>query len=390
MLDSKKAIFRLLKFLILLSIIGVAIFICTTYKSNNSILKITSEIQSKQPIFPVLYFEENIVNENYDTHTYLIDGTTYKEMPKHYRTYSKTYPLDSLNIFDNSEPIKENFGQLLNYYNCLGRTSYVFDLSQSISGAREYLITDGNHKTIISYAENEYFYDFLYFGENYYLFCYAKTAPDLSDYDEIRIYKFTETFKLENRFEVNFSSINLLPYNFIDNSVAIANNMILFPVKTDDYYILKYDMSTKQLDLIKSDYGILGIIADLNSFYIIGFSNNDTLIFENVTNEIISINKNEIYLPAIVQLSQENIYFDKILYMYGSEIYCCFTFGDRYCFLSYDIDTNKWKNLWIIENTNSLARLMDVKFMHQKENKFFDMFPNWNNAIQERSIYEKN
>lgn len=381
MTSTKKTPTRLIWGIAIIGLLIILIFVGITLNKSCSLLKISSEIQSEQDIFPVLYFEESILSEEYDTHTFLVENENYQELEKHYRTYSKTYPSSIWTKFDGASSMRDEYGQLLSYYNCDGEESYVFDRSLSSIATKEYILIKGESETIIEYNKNEYFFDFLYFDGNYYLFTYAQTKPELSDYNVIRIYKLTKELDYDSTIEIDFSMHDVFPYNFINNSVAIVDKTILFPLKKEgNYYFLKHNSLTSQTELVIAEYGILGIIADTDCFYVVGFTDDDQLVFHTLSPDGISIRKNTIPLPVVVQMSQEDFRFDKILYMTNSEIYCCFMFGQRCCFLSYDVESNEWKSSWIVDIGDSPYFLMDVKYMIKKGGEYFDLFPNWNNS----------
>lgn len=345
------------------------------------ILDISAKIYDNKSISPVLYFEENIVGGDYDTHSFLVEGEKYTELQKHYRTFSKTYPSGIWEQFGGSSRMREQYGQLLNYYHSTNGEIYVFDKSLSESKTREYVIKKGDCEVLIAYDKNEYYFDFLYFGGNYYFFTFAQTDADLPDYDIIKIHKLTENLVVEQTMDVFYSKMGLSTYNFINNAVAAIDGILYFPVKQGQtYFLLRHNSSTGQTDLITMEYGLLGIVADTDCFYVIGFSDDDKLIFETLAPDGRSTQKNIIPLPTFIQLSQEDLRFDDIFYMYNSEIYCCLMFGQRCCFLSYDISSNQWENLWSITQEDYSYFLMDVKYMVEEGGVYFDLFPNWNNS----------
>lgn len=344
-------------------------------------LDISSNLHNQKHISPVLYFEENMLSENYDTHTFIIEGEKYSELDKHYRTYSKTYPSNIWSQFDGSDSMREHYGQLLNYYHGTNGEIYVFDRSLSKSETREYVIKKGAYETIITYSRDEYYFDFLFFDRYYYLFTFAQTQEDLPDYDVIRVHKLSDNLVVKQTIEICFSKLDILPYNFIDNSVCVINDTLYFPIKKDQaYYLLKHNASANQTDLVRMDYGLLGVIADTDCLHVVGFTGDDNLVFETLKTDGTSVRKNIIPLPMFIQISQENFHFDDIYYMYNSEIYCCLRFGQRCCFLSYDIITNEWKNSWTVNQNDHSSFLMDVKYMIYKGGEYFDLFPNWNNS----------
>lgn len=363
--------------------LGIILFIVLGVVLNRPepLLDILSKVYDEKNVSPVLYFEENMVSADYDTHTFLIEGEKCLELEKHYRTYSKTYPSSVWDQFGGSSAMREHYGQLLNYYHCRSGEIYVFDRSLSQSETREYIIKKGTLEALITYSKDEYYFDFLYFDGYYYFFTFAQTETNLPDYDLIRVHKLTDSLVVEQTIEINFSKFGLLTYNFINNSVAAVDGNLYFPVKKDQtYYLLRYNSSTDQIDLVMMEYGLLGTIADTDCFYVIGFTDDDKLIFETLKPDGTSVNKNIIPLPMFVQISQEDFRFDDIYYMYNSEIYCCLMFGQRCCFLSYDILTNEWKNSWTIAQKDYSYFLMEVKYMIHEGGAYFDLFPNWNNS----------
>lgn len=352
-----------------------------TVKDSNSLLYVTSKLQGKQIVAPVLYYEENVVSEDYDTHTFLIQNGQYSELEKHYRTFSKTYPSIIWNRFNGAENMREEYGQLLNYYNCEDAEIYIFDRSSSKHKAKEYLLINGLSKTVITYDEDEFYFDLLYFDKYFYLLTYVQTEPTLADYNMIRIVKLTNELVVACTMEIDFSSFNLLPRNFINNSVAIVDKTILFPLRKDqDFYFLRYNSITHKADLIPIEYGLLGIIADTDCFYAVGYTDEEEIVFDTLDPSGTSMRRNSIPLPLVIQISCEEFRFDDILYMYNSEIYCCLIFQHRCFFLSYDTTTNEWKSSWVVTKGDNPFFLMDVKYMVNIGGKYFDLFPNWNNS----------
>lgn len=380
MKKDKNQFNRIIKFCLPLGII-LFIILGVVLNRPEPLLDVSSNIYGEKNVSPVLYFEENMVSADYDTHTFLIEDEKCLELEKHYRSYSKTYPSSVWEQFGGSNAMREYYGQLLNYYHCTNDQIFVFDRSLSASKTREYIIKKGTYETSITYSKDEYYFDFLYFDGYYYFFTFAQTETNLPDYDMIRVYKLTDSLVVEQTIEICFSKLDLLTYNFINNSVAAVDDYLYFPVEKDQtYYLLRYNFSTNQTDLVVMEYGLLGIIADTDCYYVIGFTDDDKLIFETLRPDGTSVKKNIIALPMFVQISQEDFRFDDIFYMYNSEVYCCLMFGQRCCFLSYDILTNEWKCSWTIAQKDYSYFLMDVKYMIHEGGEYFDLFPNWNNS----------
>lgn len=363
--------------------LGIALFIFLLITPNRPepILDMSSKLLGEKKLFPVLYFEEGIISEDYDTHTFLINDEKYTELEKHYRTFSKTYPSSVWEQFGGASAMREDYGQILNYYHCIDGDTFVFDRSLSRSGIREYTIIKGKYVQNITYSKDEYFFDFLYFDGYYYFLTFVQTEANLPDYNMIRVYKLTDSLLIEQTIEICFAKLGLLTHNFINKAVAVVEGILYFPVKkSQTFYLLRHDPLKDQTDLIAMEYGILGIIADTDCFHVIGFTDDDNIIFQTLKSDGVPVKKSTIALPMFIQISRENFRFDDIFYMYNSEIYCCLMFGQKCCFLSYDTINNEWKNYWTIAQTNGSYFLMDVKYMLYENGAYFDLFPNRNNS----------
>lgn len=338
-------------------------------------IRVSGNIQNENCIFPVLFYEE-YTNGEYNTETFAVTNDAVIKLQKHYRTFSKTYPLDAANHFGGLSEMRKNYGQLLCYYHGI-EDIFVFDRFSSSDGIREYLIIKGDKNVRLEYDANEYFFDFLYFQGTYYLFCFAQTLSELSDYDAVKVYAFSPELKLNQSFNINFGTYNLFPFNFVNNSVAVYGEDIILPFKQDNEHgLLIYCTETGLIHLQEYSHPIIGLIAAENDLYIIG-KNQKEVSFGVLDREYTVVEHDYVALPALLQIDPGEYQFDKILYMYNSDIYLALRFGKRFCFISYNIDNKKWNNTWIVETLNDNLILMDVKYMLFSGKEYHDLFPNW-------------
>lgn len=353
--------------------------LCINKKETS--FNIECSLQPTQDIVPVLYYEENIGGLDYNTHTFLIEEEKAVYLEKHYRTFSKTYPSSAYERFKDIDSVWNEYGQLMAFYNINGNKIFLFNGISSQKKINKYTLIKNDVETDIYYEINETYYDFLFFDKNYYLFTLAKSHPELLSKDILRVYKISENLSVEESFDINYGSQGIPTYVFIENTVAIADNTLYVTVqKNGESYLLKYDFKNNLTTLLPMEYHLLGVISDTERFVTVGFNDKNEIVFETLTAHGKSINKKAITLPLVFELSDEDIYFDDVFYMYGSDIYCCFYLGNKCCFVSYNVDQYKWTNWWVVESTTEAFLPMDVKYMVRVDDSYYDLFPYCNNG----------
>ena len=372
---------RLCAFFIVIFIILIILFLKVCYEKEKTTLNIECNLQCSQNVVPVLYYENFTGLNGYDTNTFIIEDGKTNLLEKHYRTWSKTYPSSALEKFGEYSVSREKYGQLMIFYSLSDGDIFVFDRFIAEDPSNEYYIIKDDVTAVIPYDNYQSFFDFLQFNENYYLFTFLQTDPTFSDFDVIRIYKFSKKLELEETFDINYRDLGLLPYNFINKTIAIVENILFAPIKKENKnYFLKYDLQTREVNLLPVEYKILGIIADKNCFHSIGLAQDNSIIFESFTPTMQLQDKNITPLPFGFEEVNGSIRFDKIFYQLDSNIYFCFKTEKKCYFISYNIASNAWTNWWVVEKNAEPLFPMDVKYMVRVDDSYYDLFPYCNNG----------
>ena len=326
---------------------------------------VESSIEGNENIVPVLYYEKGVGGPSYKTNTLLINDNKAFVMENHNRTFERTYPSSAYERFKENEAVYGEYGQLMVYYNSVFGEIFLFESYDE----RVFTIVKNNIKTEIYFNEGETYFDFLYFDGNYYLFTLTETSV-------LRTYKISENLEVEKPFDFKYGNIDIDKTVFIDNYVVIVgNNLVLTSEK--DLVICNFE--TNVTKVLPMDYSVFGMVADKDCFYVISYSDLGEIVFEKFSPEGESLGKNEIFLPSGFNYSPWISRTDGTYYMYGSEIYMEFHTGGECYIFSYDVESEEWKNSWIVGKEKEPFSASNIKYMVMSGETYYDIFPHWSN-----------
>lgn len=367
-MKKKKSIVILLIAFCMLTIIMVCLIL------SNRPFNVKYQGESSPKVVPVLYYESNIGNDDYTTHTFLFKAAKKKKLDEHRRSFSKTYPFS---ILKNGNYTLDTHGQLLSYYDSLVGELYIFDNSMLSPETKKFSIYLNEYETTIEYKKNEFFYNVLWNDNTYYVFCLDKKDESYDDFDTLNIYSFTNQLKPNSKTSINLREFGIKTYNIINKSFAINNESIIVPIqKEDEQFFWIFDLTTEKSTYIKKLYTIIGAISEHNNYVLVGFKDGN-LVIEKISASGESISNSNIDLAvSFNKLIDENILFDDILYLINNKIYICYRYLDTVYYLSVDCNDSSIKSSWQIKNENSEMFLMDNKFMVLSKEKYYDLFPN--------------
>lgn len=329
------------------------------------------------PIYPVLYFEKNLGSSNYDTNTMLLKNSENIELEKHYRTFSKTYPKSA--ISNNEKSIDEN-GQLMSYYSLSNKEIYLFDKMLAKISENKLKLTDKNLEAFVDYEDkmSEEFFDLLYFN-NYYIFSFKKIDKEYDDFDTIKVDIFSDKFTLLDSLNIDLRGNNLKSENLVNKSMTVFDKYVVFPVEVDNTFkFVFYDTISKELKLYDKDYTPIGAISNNDYIHLVGYKE-DKFIVETFNQDLDFISKAEKEIIFLNSNNQLNYRFDKSLYMYDDNIYCSLYLNNKNYSFSYNVSENDFSKIWELNLDDNNLLLMDIKFMIEYNDEFFDLFPNINN-----------
>ena len=326
---------------------------------------VESSIEGNENIVPVLYYEKGVGGPSYKTNTLLINDNKAFIMENHNRTFERTYPSSAYERFKENEAVYGEYGQLMVYYNSVFGEIFLFESYDE----RVFTIVKNNIKTEINFNEGETYFDFLYFDGNYYLFTLTETSV-------LRTYKISENLEVEKPFDFKYGNLDIDETVFIDNSVVIVgNNLVLTSEK--DLVICNFE--TNVTKVLPMDYSVFGMVADKDCFYVISYSDLGEIVFEKFSPEGESLGKNEIFLPSGFNYSPWISRTDGTYYMYGSEIYMEFHTGGECYIFSYDVESEEWKNSWVVGKEKEPFSASNIKYMVMSGETYYDIFPYWSN-----------
>lgn len=359
----------------------ILVLFCSCGKTVNPVVLEGTYESEKQNIFPVLYYEdldigvEDMLSKESRTHTFRIENGESFEMEKHYRTWGRTYPGSAMERLAGYGFDRADYGQLLIYYKTAGEEVFLFDNIISENNY-EYSLIVNEKELKIPYNGSEVFLNLLHFDGYYYLIGFGH------DEKAIRIHRIPDSLEEREVFDIDYRGIPVV--NIMYHAVAATEDVIVIPTGgIDDYSLIRYDFKTGETEIIPSEYGIWGLVADREGFHVIGFTENYEVVFDTVGTDGTSINKTVAEMPMELNATRENFSNEDVFYMYGDEIYCNFYADGKYCFASYDIGSGEWTNAWAVSDHEEYRGPGDIKFMLKEEGEYYDLFPNMN------SLYNK-
>lgn len=374
-----KKTFKLFLYIIpILILIAIAIFLFNKKSLALEVNLYESNIGGNDnQVYPVLYFEKNLGSSGYDTNTILLKNSENIELEKHYRTFSKTYPKSA--ISNNEKSIEEN-GQLMSYYSLPNKEVYLFDKMLSKISENKLKLTDKNLEAFVDYEDkmSEEFFDLLYFN-NYYIFSFKKIDKEYEDFDTIKVDIFSDKFTLLDSLNIDLRGNNLKSENLVNKSMTVFDKYVVFPVEVDNNFkFVFYDTISKELKLYDKDYTPIGAISNNDYIHLVGYKE-DKFIVETFNQDLDFISKAEKEIIFLNSNNQLNYRFDKSLYMYDDNIYCSLYLNNKNYSLSYNVSENDFSKIWELNLDDNNLLLMDIKFMIEYNDEFFDLFPNINN-----------
>lgn len=332
-------------------------------------------------IWPVVYYEDldigiaDMLSREGRTHTFRIENGESFELEKHYRTWGRTYPGSAMERLAGYGFKRADYGQLLIYYKTAKEEFFLFDNIISENNY-EYSLIVNEKEMKIPYDGSEVFLNLLHFDDFYYLIGFGHNEK------AIRIHKISDSLEEREVFDIDYRGIPVV--NIMYNAVAATEDVMIIPTGgLDGYNLIRYDFKTKEKEVFPCEYGILGVVADRECFHVIGFTENYEVVFDTVGTDGVSIGKTVVEMPIELNATKENFSHEEFFYMYGSEIYCNFHADGKYCFASYDIESDDWTNVWAVNDHEEYRGPGDIKFMIKEEGEYYDLFPNTN------SLYNK-
>lgn len=356
-------------FIILLILIPVAAGLIASYfiESEKIVPKIEVSLSENQKILPVLYYEQHSGFWKIGTHTFLPSGDETTEIEEHLRSFSRTYPLSALRNLSAKNPSVKSLGRPMVYYNSPDGEIFLFEHYDS----DEFTLIRNDIRVKIPREHYESYHEFLYFGENYYLFTLLHTDEDI-----LRVYRLSKDFETEKTFDIAYKRLGIPGHALIEDSFASVGDNLFIAL---DGKILKYNMENDESEFIIPDYSLLGIIADGECFHAVGMEENGEYAFEAFDSEGKSLSKTEKALPFGFGYSPYTFSTNETLYMYGSEIFFRFAYDEKCYILSFDMESEEWTNCWIAEKEDLPHNPGNVKFIIFENGNYYDLFPFWNN-----------
>ncbi len=373
----KKNISLIIAFLTILGLIVVGSilknnFIYFDYKSSENIKP------DFEKIHPVAYFEKNIGKKDYETRTILLQDSKNVELEKHYRTFSKTYPISAV---ENIKKSRELEGQLLSYYNAFNGELYLYNKAYSSEATNQLLLKNRIKEVLIDYNENEDFFDLLYYGD-YYICSFVKKNNN-NTYDTIKLEVVSEELEKIASVNIDIEKYGISVMDIINKTLIITNEYVIIPVKKNNkFYFLFYNIETGKSKLEEKKYYPIGLVYQVRYIYMLGYDNNKIIVEKaNGSGEVITSNK--IDLKTILKNYDTDIRFDKDFYMWENKIYGCFYDNKKNTcvYFLYDVEKNCISKICEINSKNELEFLMDSKYVVVFKNKLFDMYPYFDNSL---------
>ncbi len=337
-----------------------------------------SFVSENQKIFPVLYYEDNNISisdmlSKYGyVHTFRLENKTPVRLENHSRTWSRTYPVSALDKFGTD--VRSEYGRLMKYYKTAEEEIFLFCKTVPENLTEEYRFIKNDVEAFLILEQGESFFDLLYFEGNFYFFTFN------SDDSDIHVYKFSEDLEQKELFEIKYSGMELNGINIEYRSAAIAKNTFAVPmIKDYEPNLFFSDMESGETKIVPCEYWIMGIIANEDSFIVVGYGESGNIIFDTFSSDGEILRRTEKEHPSGIKLSGKTVGTTGIIYMYGSEIYMNFRTAGKCCIASYNVDSDEWTNSWEIEQSESLPGPQDVKYTVKSGEEYYDIFPNYAN-----------
>ncbi|MBR6772907.1 MAG: hypothetical protein IKM29_05930 [Clostridia bacterium] len=325
-------------------------------------------------VFPVLYFESNVGSYEYDTSTYILKDGLAVLTEDHYRTFSKTYPESALDKFGGITASRDKYGQLLFYHSESDGEIFIFERFFSNDAVKEYFLKKGDNEAVIPYSSGEYYAEFLKFDGIYYLFLFSRTSPELANYDIFKYYMFDSNLSNLGQGIVDFSKAGIKSVNFLDKTVAIRNNRMIFGIYHDgEYGYLVHDMENSQTYTVKTSFAVGSVLSAEDGFYSLG-KNEHGLILCSPDQSGLPQSAKNIVFPEDIYSKDAEVSLDKILYIRDGKVYFSFTQGNKAYFAAADKSSAEICGYWVFDCSKADALLMDVKYVALNGDKYFDLW----------------
>lgn len=325
-------------------------------------------------VFPVLYFENGVGSYGYDTSTYILKDGLAVILEDHYRTFSKTYPESALDKFGGITTARENYGQLLFYHSESDGEIFIFERFFSKDAVREYLLKKGDNEAAIPYSSGEYYAEFLKFDGIYYLFLFSRSSPELANYDIFKYYMFDSNLSNLGQGIVEFSKAGIKSVNFLEKTIAIRNNKMIFGIYCDgEYGYLVHDMKNSQTYTVDTPFEVRSVLSAEDGFYSLGKIEYG-LVLASSDQSGLPLNAKNIIFPEDIYSKDAEVSLDKILYIKDGKIYFSFTQGNKAYFVAADKSSAEICGYWVFDCSGMDALLMDVKYVVLNGDKYFDLW----------------